>query len=183
MWCSAPKLPLTSLSSCLIFHFIVSVEWDWIWNTAFYVNNTVLQVSNSQSSRRVHWSAWVFLCSRCWWDLRGNMVRMKAAGSLSIILKLPIWSYVLLHLSCFDTFLLLQVIITNYYKFGSVLLQVEASSRFGGYHAPPLKTIAFPIQLSWKDISEVVLYPSVIVPATATTSELGFQNLSKFCQH
>lgn len=103
MWWSAPKLLLTFLSSCLIFHFIFSVEWDWVRITALSVNTAALHFSNSQSSRRVHPSACVFLCSRCWWDLRGNVVRRKAAGSLSITLTSPMWSYVLLHFSCFDT--------------------------------------------------------------------------------
>lgn len=55
--------------------------------------------------------ACVFLCSRCCWDLRGNVVRMKAAGSLSITLKSSIWSHVLLYSRCFDTW-----IITHFFQ-------------------------------------------------------------------
>lgn len=145
----------------------------------------VLQVPNSQSSRGVHWSSCVFLCSRCWesrrWDLRGNVVRMKAAGSLSSMLKSPIRNYVLLHWSCFDTWIMTSLVQC------CCRLKPQADLEVTMPHLSSPVMLHSPYELAEKvthfnspQISEVVLYPSIIVPGWGTTSELGFQNLSKF---
>lgn len=139
--CDEVNQSCCSLFSAAVWYSILLSLWDWICITALCVNTTLLEVSNSQSSRRVHWSACAFLCSGCCWALRGNVVRMKAAGSLSITLKSSIWSSVLLHWRCFDTF-------------DTYLLQVCFSVGAGWsfkqiwrWLCPPLKpsNVAFPV--------------------------------------
>lgn len=77
------KVAIHFLSSYLIFHFTVSLEWHLICITAVSTNITVHTGSKLSHLQR---RARICLClshvgySRSWWDLRCNVIIMKTAG-------------------------------------------------------------------------------------------------------